>query len=77
MPKLFNLRRDPFERADHDSMFYNKWKFDRMFTMVPAQKKVFEFLKTFEEYPPMQEVASWSIDAVIEKMSRTNARQQQ
>jgi arylsulfatase len=74
MPKLFNLKMDPFERADHESIFYQKWKFDRMFTMVPAQQLVFDWLKTFEEYPPLQEVASWSIDGVMEKMMKAGSR---
>jgi len=50
IPKLYNLRSDPFERGDVDgSMFYDKWMVDRAFLLVPAQAIVSEFLKTFED----------------------------
>jgi arylsulfatase len=66
LPMLFNLRSDPFERAD-ESMFYEKWKSDRLFVLVPAQGLIAEFLKTFQEFPPRQRPSSFSIDAVVEK----------
>ena len=69
VPRLFNLRRDPFERADHDSDFYTKFFIDHMFVMVPAQALVAEFLQTFQEFPPRQKPASFTIDQVIEKMA--------
>jgi arylsulfatase len=72
-PKLFNVRSDPFERADFDAtMFYDKWMADRSFLLVPAQAIVAEYLKTFEKFPPRQKPASFSIDDALEK-----ARQQQ
>jgi len=40
VPKLFNLRMDPFERADHEGMEYSKWRIDRVFLLVPAQAYV-------------------------------------
>jgi arylsulfatase len=70
-PKIFSVRSDPFERADKDaSMFYDKWMADRAFLLVPAQAMVGEFLKTFEEFPPRQKPASFSIDAALEKAKR-------
>jgi arylsulfatase len=67
-PNLYNLRSDPFERATEDAtMFYNKWMADRAFLLVPAQAIVAEFLKTFEEFPPRQKPASFSIDQALEK----------
>jgi arylsulfatase len=72
-PNLYNLRADPFERATEDaSLFYGKWMADHAFVLVPAQAIVGEFLKTFEEFPPRQKPASFSIDQALEK-----ARQQQ
>ena len=53
-------------------MFYDKWMADRAFLLVPAQAIVGEFLKTFEEFPPRQKPASFSIDEALEK-----ARQQE
>ena len=67
-PKIFNLRSDPFERADRDAtMFYGKWMADRAFLLVPAQAIVGEFLKTFEQFPPRQAPASFSVDQALEK----------
>ncbi len=63
---------DPFERADHESILYEKWIVDRMFVMAPAQKLVFDWLGTFKEFPPMQDVASWSIDAVMQMLTMTD-----
>ena len=72
-PDIYNLRSDPFERAKEDAMmFYSKWMADRTFLLVPAQAIVGQFLKTFEEFPPRQKPASFSIDQALEK-----ARQQQ
>jgi arylsulfatase A-like enzyme len=72
-PNLYNLRADPFERASEDgTLFYNKWMADRTFLLVPAQAIVGQFLKTFEEFPPRQKPASFSIDQALEK-----ARQQE
>jgi arylsulfatase A-like enzyme len=68
VPKIFNIRSDPFERADVDaSMFYDKWLMDRAFLLVPAQAMVGEFLKTFEEFPPRQKPASFSIGDALDK----------
>ena len=63
-PKLFNLRTDPFERADTHSNVYWDWYIDRIFLLVPAQAIVGEFLQTFLEFPPRQKAASFSIDQV-------------
>jgi arylsulfatase len=68
MPKIFNLRSDPFERGDEDaSIGYQKWYVDRLFLFVPAQALVGQFLETFKEFPPRQKAASFSIDQALEK----------
>jgi arylsulfatase len=67
-PKLFNLRTDPFERADRTSNTYWDWYIDRIFLVVPAQAIVAQFLGTFVEYPPRQKAASFTIDQVLEKL---------
>ena len=67
-PNLYNLRADPFERATEDAtLFYGKWMADHTFLLVPAQAIVAQFLKTFEEFPPRQKPASFSIDQALEK----------
>jgi len=67
-PKLFNLRTDPFERADITSNTYWDWIFDHIYLFVPAQALVAQFLATFKEFPPRQKAASFTIDQVVEKM---------
>jgi arylsulfatase len=67
-PKLFNLRTDPFERADITSNTYWDWIFDHIYLFVPAQGLVARFLQTFQEFPPRQKAASFTIDQVVEKM---------
>jgi arylsulfatase len=67
-PNLYNLRSDPFERASEDAtLFYGKWVADRTFLLVPAQAIVGEFLKTFQDFPPRQKPASFSIDQALDK----------
>ncbi|MBV9595441.1 MAG: arylsulfatase, partial [Chloroflexi bacterium] len=66
LPQLYNLRSDPFERAN-ESIFYGKWKADRLFVLVPAQAIVGMFLQTFEEFPPRQRPSSFSIDEALQK----------
>ena len=68
MPKLFNLRTDPFERADITSNTYFDWMLDHAFLFVPAQAFVAEHLQTLVEFPPRQEPASFSIDKVLAKL---------
>jgi len=70
-PLLFNLRRDPYERAYRTSNTYYDWYLDRAFLMVPAQTYVAQFLATFEDYPPRQEAASFSLDKVMETLTST------
>jgi arylsulfatase A-like enzyme len=69
MPKIFNLRTDPFEEADHVAMDYRHWLLDHIFLAVPAQEYVAKFLATFKEFPPSQKVGSFSLDNVLEKLS--------
>jgi len=69
IPLLFNLRRDPYERATITSNTYYDWMLDRVYLLVPAQTFVAEFLGTFQEFPPRQKPASFSIDQVLEQMA--------
>jgi arylsulfatase len=69
VPKIFNLRTDPYERADTTSNTYYDWLLDRAFLLVPAQAYVGNFLSTFKEYPQRQKSASFNLDGVMEKLS--------
>jgi arylsulfatase len=69
VPKIFNLRTDPYEFADVTSNTYSDWLIDHVFVLVPAQARVGEFLQTLREFPPRQKAASFSIDQVVEKLT--------
>jgi arylsulfatase len=68
-PKLFNLRADPFERADHEGMGYPAWRVDRMFLLAPASGYVAQWLQSFREFPPRQKPGSFSLSNVMEQLS--------
>ena len=68
VPLIFNLRRDPYERAEITSNTYYDWLLDRAYLLVPAQAYVGRFLQTFQEFPPRQEAASFSLDQVMENL---------
>ena len=69
VPLITNLRRDPYERGYRTSNTYYDWMLDRAYMLVPAQAYVGQFLATFQEYPPRQEAASFSLDKVMEKLT--------
>ena len=68
VPLMFNLRRDPYERASITSNTYYDWLIDHAYLLVPAQAYVGNFLSTFQEFPPRQKAASFSLDQVMEKL---------
>lgn len=68
LPKLFNLRTDPYERADITSNTYWDWMFDHIPLVLAAQPLVAQFISTFEEFPPRQKAASFTVDQVMEKI---------
>ena len=68
VPKIFNLRTDPYERADITSNTYYDWLLDHAFLMVPAQDYVGQFLMTFKDYPQRQKAASFNMDEVFQKL---------
>ena len=68
VPKLFNLRTDPFERADITSNTYYDWLMENGYLVLAAGTIVAEFIATFEEFPPRQKAASFNIDAVVAKL---------
>ena len=73
LPKIFNLRSDPFETADKHTMGYDKWRVDRLFLLVPAQQYIGGFLATFKEFPPSQKVGSFSLDQVMQSLQQGSA----
>jgi arylsulfatase len=70
LPKLFNLRRDPFERAEHESIGYEQWRIDRIYLLTPAVAIVGQFLATFEDFPQRQKVGTFNLDQVMESLQQ-------
>jgi arylsulfatase len=68
VPKLFNLRTDPYERADITSNTYFEWILENDYIILAASSIVEDFLKTFKDFPPRQKAASFTIDQAMEKM---------
>jgi len=69
-PKLFNLRTDPFERADHEGMGYGRWRAERMFALAPAQAYIGKYLQSFQDFPPRQKPGSFSLGDAMDKISK-------
>jgi arylsulfatase A-like enzyme len=70
LPKLFNLRTDPFERADKEGMGYPQWRIDRAFLIAPAGAYVAQWLQSFRDFPPRQKPGSFNLDRVMEAVSK-------
>ena len=70
VPKLFNLRRDPLEKADIESDNYVDWRFRRIFLLGPIQLYLANLLNTFVAYPPRQKPASFSINQTVDGVVR-------
>ena len=68
-PKIFNLRTDPFERADYESGAYDKWYVERVFVFAPAIAIVGQHLATFQEFPPRQAPGTFSVDQAMKKLT--------
>ena len=69
-PTMFNLRMDPYERAEITSNTYNDFLFRRSFLVVPAQALVKKFVDTFKEFPPRQRPSSFSVDQIMEQLEK-------
>ena len=71
-PKIFNLRSDPLERAEHEAGGYDKWFVEHAFVLMPAQSIVGQHLATFQQFPPRQKPGSFSVDQAMEKLTEKN-----
>jgi arylsulfatase len=65
---MFNLRMDPYERADITSNSYWEWLIRHAFLAVPSQAIAAQFLATFKDYPPRQRPAAFNLDEVVSNM---------
>ncbi|MEM6750829.1 MAG: arylsulfatase [Planctomycetota bacterium] len=72
VPLLFHMRRDPFEKAQHNSNTYNDWFLDRPYVIVPMQQMAAKFAQTFLEFPPSQKPGSFNLEGIVEKLKETS-----
>ena len=68
VPKVFNLRRDPFERADENSNTYWDWVLDQAWGCAANQAFVAQQIQSFKEFPPRQKPAAFNLDRVLEQL---------
>ncbi len=68
IPLVFNLRRDPFEKAQHNANTYHDWVLDRAYVIVPMQSVAANFLKSMADYPPSQTPGSFNLEKVQEQI---------
>jgi arylsulfatase len=73
VPLLFNLRRDPFERAQHNANTYNDWFLDRVYVLVPMQQVAGKFLMTMKEYPPSQTPGSFNLEKIQKQLEKSSS----
>ena len=70
VPKMFNLRMDPYEHAEISGSGYDQWRVENEYMIAAAQVKAAAFLQTFVEYPPSQRPASFSIDQIRKQVDK-------
>ena len=73
-PKLFNLRSDPFERAEHEAGDYVRWFIEHIFVLAPAQAIVAQHLQSFQEFPPRQWPGSFSVEQAMDMLMKPQSK---
>jgi arylsulfatase len=68
VPKLLNLRSDPFERSQQEAGDDVRWFIEHAFVVIPAQSLVAQHLESFKEFPPRQRPGSFSVEHAMEKL---------
>ncbi len=71
LPLIFDLRMDPYERAEEDSNLYNRWHQENQFVIALALQPVLKFVTTFQEFPPRQKPASFNVSQITEMISNS------
>ncbi|MCA6100385.1 arylsulfatase [Bradyrhizobium australafricanum] len=70
VPKMFNLRMDPYEHAEISGSLYDQWRLENVYLGFLGAQKASAFLETFVNYPPSQRPASFSIDQVRKQVDK-------
>lgn len=70
IPLVFDLRMDPFERAQHNSNSYYEWMEGVVqFAGIAGQDIAGKMIQTFVKYPPRQRPASFNLDQVMKQLT--------
>ena len=72
VPLVFNLRRDPYERAQHNANIYEDWALDRPFIIFGATAVAQKFLMTLKDFPPSQAPGSFNLDSLMKSIEATS-----
>jgi hypothetical protein len=72
-PKMFHLRRDPFERADENSNTYWDWMISHIYKIYEMQGLVAQQIEDFVKYPPRQKPASFNLNAVMRTLEEAQS----
>ncbi|MGF6272969.1 arylsulfatase A-like enzyme [Massilia sp. UYP11] len=72
-PKLFNLRRDPFERADQSSNTYWDWYIQHGYAIYAMQGMVADQIEAFKQFPPRQKPAAFNLDEVLRALQEAGS----
>ena len=72
VPLVFNLRRDPYERAQHNANVYEDWALERPYIIFGTQMIAVEFLKTLVAYPPSQTPGSFNLDGIVRQIEEAS-----
>jgi len=73
LPKFFDLRADPYERADVTSNTYYDWYLDHMYFTIPAAQYALKFIATFKEFPPRQKPPGSEIEKAVDRLLQAAA----
>ena len=69
LPKIYNLRTDPYEFADVTSNSYYEWFLYHGYYILGAQAIAGKFAATFKDFPPVQKPNSFTIDDALKMLS--------
>jgi len=70
LPKVFDLRADPYERADFASNTYYDWMISNGSVPAAGVIVVSKYIESYKEFPPSQRPASITIDQAMEKLKQ-------
>ena len=71
-PKIFNLRRDPFERADENSNTYWDWVLSHVYLLYEMQALVAQQIQAFVQFPPRQKPSAFNLDEVLRNLQEAS-----